>query len=257
MICAGMCRLSAVLLTVGLGMGTSAQGAFVSANQHILAEATRNDTAIQDRYDGAILGDRTLQSQHDASMFSVLDLTVEQQGTRTDFRYSFMMARSAGNTGATVLGSLFLRADVDTYFLMSGQLLARHATVPGYVIQLAEIVDRTASVQMFENSQWSANSPDVDFTLGNSDGDLHNSYSPGRSGMLRSGNLYEFMFRAASVTASAPGDEGAGATGYFLLSFDSSGPISAVPEPASLTFWGVAGATISVRRRWRSAKQLH
>jgi hypothetical protein len=96
-------------------------------------------------------------------------------------------------------------------------------------------------VRIFDNFQLSDSTPDQQFILGATDGDLNNSLEGTLSGFLVPGRVYRLEYSSRLIDAPTPSLQTATASGFYSLRI--------IPEPSTALLMGLGLATLGARKR--------
>jgi hypothetical protein len=154
------------------------------------------------------------------------------------------------SSGASSVERLRFTANASAAFELSGYYdVSDGGLQSGSVFLSASLADITAGGFLFTNQQFSADTHNEQFTLGEMAGDTTNNLQGSLAGMFTLGHSYELRFHT-SVTADPDEDLGAAAIGNITLTIGERAT-AATPEPVSMLVWGglIAAAGLVTQRR--------
>jgi hypothetical protein len=181
-----------------------------------------------------------------------LDYSQSASGAWLTNRLSQKRDGVSGTYSQGYASTLQFTVDAATTYDASGSFAATHAGAAGRVYMQAYLFDLTLGRTLFSSFQYSLNTASESFILGGSGGDYSNGFAGSLTGTLVAGHTYEWYFN--SYIYADRQDSGASATGDMNLKLGDGGDgFKAVPEPAAVAMWSIAGALglVITRRRKR------
>lgn len=250
------------LIAVAMSWLRGADAAVVTITSNEVHTAQIYDNGGQGHYDfddyyGTTIPttDFLLESSNlSADQYAKTTLNYSAAGGQTVLDAQFSFSRQGGQYDSSrTYGVMSFTVDADTTYKITGNIAVDDIAADGSsVVHFGTYLVDTTSGYLEDTYHQSRNTTDESFVLGVAGGDWYYYMRPGSSltGSLVAGHQYLWRYEAFNQ-AYPDADSGATATGAFNLTI---GEAAAVPEPATLTIWGLGAlGALLLRRRARSA----
>lgn len=145
-------------------------------------------------------------------------------------------------------GGVVFSVDADTTYSLSG--LYAMSGPASSIRQKASLFDQTTNQTLFSNDQFSFQTPNETFTLGQLGGDNFNQRAGSLNGALLMGHVYSWNF-AAGLPEARDGVV-VTATGDFTLKIGEPSVPGTVPEASCFVIWSLLGLTVAA---WSSRRR--
>lgn len=245
----------AALLTVfALGATTSAEAGMVTVNSTGIAVRAQPDfltAPADDLYTGTVIDGADYNiSASIGGASSDGTIKFSESATQTVFDMSFTQARSGVIGGSYTYafgGFLFTADEAGLTYSLDGA----YSSENGYTILAVSFYDQTAGSASIFNSAQSAFAGGGSFVLGGTDGDAY-SLTGNQAGSLIAGHQYRIHIDLLSQDASLEGSDGGADSEGFVRLTVSRQAAEPVPEPASLSLFGLGALGLAGVRLRRS-----
>jgi len=151
---------------------------------------------------------------------------------------AFQDSRAGRDEGAGVSGTgeIFFTPTVDLSYTLGGN----YSMIGSHDIRFLVVLKEAPGSGLFSNEQWSFQTPDESFALGERGGDIYNSLDGRLTGVLEVGKQYELRYEAYLWLETGDLVQRATAEGVVTLSFSPTAPPPPPPIAEPLTMAGVA-----------------
>jgi len=198
-----------------------------------------------------------MAEQNGVSNHTELEFTEFPNGQSFNFTELNHMRTGSESDYARTFVQIYFTANQNTTYDLSGNYAVTHTKAASKVYFDVYLKNSSTSAYLFQHNQRSLNTVNESFVLGQTAGDDGDEPVGSLTGALVSGQQYIFRVDAGTA-ALGTSDDGAAGTGKITLNIGDVPVGSTIPEPASITLWGLGtlGLGVMVRRRQRQQTEL-